>query len=170
MSDIGGVWRTVGGRRIFIKDGQDLASAMKESGKFNSTKGLTEEGKKKIKELEKDEKFQKELNKFLEESAKKENEKIFKPRAYGAKSFEEHGVAFEDYKTNERFSDYLRDKYGTDDIDVITTGSEKTAKSLRNDFNKKSYDEYVKSKLNDDEYLKKNRPNEYFSKSLKDKK
>ena len=36
--DIGGVWRTVGGRRIFIKDGQDLASAMKESGKFNSNK------------------------------------------------------------------------------------------------------------------------------------
>lgn len=30
-----GVWRTVGGRRIFIKDGQDLASAMKESGKFS---------------------------------------------------------------------------------------------------------------------------------------
>ncbi len=30
-----GVWRTVGGRRIFIKEGQDLASAMKESGKFN---------------------------------------------------------------------------------------------------------------------------------------
>ena len=37
-SDIGGVWRTVGGRRIFIKEGQDLASAMKESGKFKSTK------------------------------------------------------------------------------------------------------------------------------------
>ena len=33
-----GVWRTVGGRRIFIKDGQDLASAMKESGKFESKK------------------------------------------------------------------------------------------------------------------------------------
>lgn len=30
-----GVWRTIGGRRIFIKDGQDLASAMKESGKFS---------------------------------------------------------------------------------------------------------------------------------------
>ena len=29
-----GVFRTVGGRRIFIKEGQDLASAMKESGKF----------------------------------------------------------------------------------------------------------------------------------------
>lgn len=36
MSDeIGGVWRTVGGRRIFIKDGQDLTTAMKESGKFD---------------------------------------------------------------------------------------------------------------------------------------
>ena len=32
-----GVFRTVGGRRVFIKDGQDLASAMKESGKFGET-------------------------------------------------------------------------------------------------------------------------------------
>ena len=30
-----GVWRTVGGRKIFIRDGQDLASAMIESGKFD---------------------------------------------------------------------------------------------------------------------------------------
>lgn len=45
MSDeIGGVWRTVGGRRIFIKDGQDLSSAMKESEKFNKSK-------KKVKDL-----------------------------------------------------------------------------------------------------------------------
>lgn len=35
MDDIGGVWKTIGGRRVFIKNGQDLASAMKESGKFN---------------------------------------------------------------------------------------------------------------------------------------
>jgi hypothetical protein len=33
-TDIGGVWRTVGGRRIFIKDGEDLETAMKKSGKF----------------------------------------------------------------------------------------------------------------------------------------
>ena len=31
-----GVWRTVGGRRIFIKEGQDLASAMKESKKIQN--------------------------------------------------------------------------------------------------------------------------------------
>lgn len=32
-----GVWRTVGGRRIFIRDGEDLASAMRKSGKFKSS-------------------------------------------------------------------------------------------------------------------------------------
>lgn len=41
--DIGGVWRTIGGRRVFIKDGQDLASAMKESGKFNDKKQIKDE-------------------------------------------------------------------------------------------------------------------------------
>ena len=44
-----GVWRTVGGRRIFIKEGQDLASAMKESGKF---KDKTDEQIKKAEKLE----------------------------------------------------------------------------------------------------------------------
>lgn len=38
-----GVWRTVGGRRIFIADGEDLASAMKKSGKFKNKKDLTED-------------------------------------------------------------------------------------------------------------------------------
>lgn len=56
MEDIGGIWRTVGGRRIFIRDGQDLASAMKESGKFsmkqiNSAEKIDELFKKR-KELE----------------------------------------------------------------------------------------------------------------------
>lgn len=31
-----GVWRTIGGRRVFIRKGQDLSSAMKESGKFKT--------------------------------------------------------------------------------------------------------------------------------------
>ena len=33
-----GVWRTVRGRRIFIKEGQSLQDAMKESGKFDNAK------------------------------------------------------------------------------------------------------------------------------------
>ena len=51
--DIGGVWRTVGGRRIFIKDGQDLASAMKESGKFvTKQKSNADDLRKKQEELQ----------------------------------------------------------------------------------------------------------------------
>ena len=34
--DNDGVWRTIGGRRVFIRKGQSLASAMQESGKFKS--------------------------------------------------------------------------------------------------------------------------------------
>ena len=42
-NEIGGIWRTVGGRRIFIKEGQNLSVAMKESGKFNSNSYSKEE-------------------------------------------------------------------------------------------------------------------------------
>lgn len=34
--DVGGIWRTIGGRRVFIKTGQSLEDAMKESGKFKT--------------------------------------------------------------------------------------------------------------------------------------
>lgn len=50
--DIGGVWRTVGGRRIFIKDGEDLATAMKKSGKFKKKKEEDIEIKKELTEDE----------------------------------------------------------------------------------------------------------------------
>jgi hypothetical protein len=38
MTDESGVWRTIGGRRVFIKDGQSLTDAMRESGKFGDLK------------------------------------------------------------------------------------------------------------------------------------
>lgn len=38
FKDGDGVWRTIGGRRVFIKTGQNLSSAMEESGKFPKTK------------------------------------------------------------------------------------------------------------------------------------
>lgn len=43
MADEGGVWRTVSGRRIFIRDGQSLTEAMKESGKFNRAQKVAAE-------------------------------------------------------------------------------------------------------------------------------
>lgn len=195
-NDLGGVWRTVGGRRIFIKDGEDLKTAMKNSGKFKNLKdddngvewknegwgihrakvdGKTHyiqgvrktdgssEYTKTIYDENGDEIYSN-TYKSLEEAKNLEDNGEFKPRAQGSKTFEEHGVAFKDYETNKQFSDYLRDKYGTDDIDMITTGSEHTAESLRKDFTKKSYDAYVKKVLEDEEYLKVNRPNQYFMK------
>lgn len=46
--DLGGVWRTVGGRRIFIKDGQDLYEAMNDSGKFTNLKKTNSQRKTKF--------------------------------------------------------------------------------------------------------------------------
>lgn len=39
MSEEGGVWRTISGRRVFIRDGQNLSDAMRESGKFGNMGG-----------------------------------------------------------------------------------------------------------------------------------
>ena len=39
-----GIWRTIGGRRVFIKTGQSLSEAMIKSGKFKGTKGIQREG------------------------------------------------------------------------------------------------------------------------------
>ena len=47
-----GVFRTVGGRRIFIKEGQDLASAMKESGKFSKKENKGETLKKELQNIQ----------------------------------------------------------------------------------------------------------------------
>ena len=49
--DSDGVWRTIGGRRVFIKKGQRLSEAMKESGKF-SKKGQDENSKNRDMEIE----------------------------------------------------------------------------------------------------------------------
>lgn len=77
MSDLGGVWRTVGGRRIFIKDGEDLETAMKNSGKFNKKRTkeeMAEESvllRKQKEEIEK--KLYKEKNLSQEEYEKLKN-------------------------------------------------------------------------------------------------
>lgn len=48
-----GVWKTVGGRRILIKDGQSLTDAMKESGKFGKGGSEPKDKSNKIDDLKK---------------------------------------------------------------------------------------------------------------------
>lgn len=87
-NDIGGIWRTVGGHKVFIKSGQDLSSAMKESGKFGRkenknaniserkkddvlvVKGKSLISKEKAFEQIKSEEYKNEIKKFID----KENE------------------------------------------------------------------------------------------------
>lgn len=83
FEDDQGVWRTIAGRKVFIREGQSLSTAMKQSGKFKS-------GKKEIKKgndygKEHDEKNYREIEKqLLEDYTKVDTEdleeyyKIFK--------------------------------------------------------------------------------------------
>lgn len=108
-TDIGGVWRTVGGRRIFIKDGEDLGSSMKNSGKFKgkkeSKKELTEnERKKKIEELEKK---KEETVGFLQKGAIQEEIDMLKDNFKGTKE------EYREYLSKERekrLKDYEKEK------------------------------------------------------------
>ena len=75
-NDLGGVWRTVGGRRIFIKDGEDLATAMKKSGKFgenqkNDKDKLVEENL--YKQIFEDEAIKYEFEMYSAEQIRKSN-------------------------------------------------------------------------------------------------
>ena len=70
-----GVWRTIGGRRVFIKTGQSLSEAMIQSGKFKNIrsdyrKAKEEDEKKKKDELELTDK-QKEAGEKLNQNAEK---------------------------------------------------------------------------------------------------
>lgn len=69
MSEVDGIWRTVGGRRIFIKKGQNLSDAMKESGKFDNkqeSENFDDKIKNIDKELEKIKLSDTELNKMYD--------------------------------------------------------------------------------------------------------
>lgn len=87
-----GVWRTISGRRVFIKTGQSLTEAMKQSGKFKLQKGtkldklsekeLDEEARKKRKEiremydkLRNDKVSEEESDKLFDEIEKKKKER-----------------------------------------------------------------------------------------------
>ena len=65
-----GIFRTVGGRRIFIKDGEDLATAMQNSGKFKKNEIKNKKDDKKAKTKLTDEQKKEEIKKLQEEFEK----------------------------------------------------------------------------------------------------
>ena len=73
-----GVWRTIHGRKVFIKNGQSLQDAMKESGKFNNTKTEIKKDNNKVdddkKKKEDEEETEEELDKKYDEAHKKQKD------------------------------------------------------------------------------------------------
>ena len=103
--DIGGVWRTIGGRRVFIKDGQSLSEAMIASGKFKNLRSDYRKAKEEEKEKTSVEEKSDFYNKLSLEEKKKyddylekgytpsdiENTLMFKTQE---ETMEEHGIKF----------------------------------------------------------------------------
>jgi len=202
----GGVWRTVGGRRIFIKDGQDLASAMKASGKFNyddeydrahgmykkQEKEIDERNKKLHREaIEKEnrERFNKNIEKYLEETEKAEQKRyeLNKKLKEAQSKMDKLDDKLAEYEEDE----FVKDSPAHDELrweyEEAKEEYEKLRKEIRNQrrledgkeihevfrqmddremeaFAKKQPESIKKMQ----EYLQANRPNEYFQKQLKE--
>lgn len=123
--DLGGVWRTVGGRRIFIKDGEDLETAMKKSGKFDKN---TEEKNKKIVEYEnKKDKLENKMNSLNYEELNEMFNKANDPdtRDIIMNKMQEKDVV-----------KFGKEIYGIDMKDIDYKGSFEDALKYTNDLNK----------------------------------
>lgn len=244
FDDGDGVWRTVGGKHIFIRTGESLSSAMKRSGKFkfsNKKKGEKNWRDKLNSPTERDEILNRELDESTRTKAKdfweKEDKKGEVDEVLYAKNLKEAKTGYdklateykntfdkmteynterqhlsskdsEEYKdlTNkyntereklrkidDRIETYkkenskeyeeARDKYRADRAkeakeetsgwDILEKQQELSKEKGKNVSMKEAkrtadYDKYVKEKLNDDEYLQANRPNEYFQKQMRE--
>ena len=138
--DIGGVWRTISGRRVFIKDGQDLATAMKESGKFDNLRGSY-----KLDKLKKDEnsKFKK-LKKIgpLTDDNKEEIEKARKELVSSYRARKDYEKAMNEEEKSAKMNETM------DRRQAIIERLDKETKDLS------SYDRYnlAVSKLENEDY------------------
>ena len=161
-----GIWRTVGGRRIFIRNDQTLADAMKESGKFKKGQVESEIELARMKKYKKeDEERDAKAKKELTEEAKElmDNARFLDPKEEGfdeafaelkerfadlrrkestwqssqSKSVEETIKQLEKEKNGNQYtSKQLKEKYGTDDVELINAGKAKEDRvSMINDEN-----------------------------------
>ena len=94
-----GVWRTISGRKVFIRDGESLSSAMSRSGKFKNMSRV-EKNKDKYDKIDKFKK-RKATNKFEEPEPKKKIHLVKdKDNRYVVSRGEDDETAVENYKRN----------------------------------------------------------------------
>jgi len=96
-----GVWRTIGGRRVFIREGQSLSDAMKKSGKFKSAKKKNNTFMEQAKLVDKRDKGEITEKDYFDETAKLYGQDPNEARKEVLKRLEELGVEKPEYLTKE---------------------------------------------------------------------
>lgn len=143
-----GVWRTVGGRRIFIKKGQDLKSAMAESGKFGKTRT---QNKNRYKIKYNKEKLNKGLQKNIDR--KKESEyKLYKRAKENPDSItpmEENSTDWQ--RLEKQYNNFESGKYSKEYKDELHIHQEEITHSV---ITNKEMEELYKSGKFDDDYIR----------------
>lgn len=97
-----GVWRTIGGRRVFIKDGQSLDDAMKESGKFKKETNK----KRATNNIDKIEEIRQEINKNVKLDSKDNNKNNVRVREYMKEHYPEIEYEFANDKNEGKLSHF----------------------------------------------------------------
>lgn len=171
MAEEKGVWRTIRGRRVFIRSGEDLESAMKRSGKFKMK--ITEEEKQNIeknkykddRDTTNEEFIRDEIKQFIDGGNEKESFINFRDRMK-----ETYGV--EEDTFNKRFQHAEDNLYYEKTGQLPTEERKKTysreARAREIDkANKMSKEDYLEISKDWDEQLQRN-PNSEFFKSQRD--
>lgn len=154
MSDLGGVWRTVGGRRIFIKDGEDLATAMKNSGKFNNEKTKEEKAEESVLIKQKRDEISKKIAKggLSEEEYKKlkeEKDKLTEKKKQLDKDLTENDLKEARHRLEQKKYDDKKTKINKVEEDKIYN---KLVKDNENNLNKELNDILGNIEREEDEY------------------
>ena len=162
-----GVWRTIGGRRVFIKKGQSLSDAMKESGKFSRVaknqdlyKKVDEENEKIKKELENDKTLTDEAKRLIRGEYKDKEEK---------EAFEKASEEAKELVKNEKSNWRDEIKKNNEQTDKETNDLQKKINELRrpkDDWIQSMKDNQEAEKLQD-EYYEKFRENERRNAKIK---
>ena len=152
--DIGGVWRTVGGRRIFIKDGEDLATAMKNSGKFNNEKTKEEKAEESVLIKQKRDEIAKKIAKggLSEEEYKKlkeEKDKLTEKKKQLDKDLTENDLKEARHRLEQKKYDDKKTKINKVEEDKIYN---KLVKDNENNLNKELNDIFGNIEREEDEY------------------
>jgi len=115
-----GIWRTVSGRRLFIKEGESLENAMKRSGKFKNiiTKSLDKKINEKTDELlDKAKKHEQQISKEMKEVIKQTNGEL-------------GGYEFR-LKTKDSLKDKIKNDYIKDPTKTVNQVSDRQYDTLR---------------------------------------